>query len=302
MIEFESIINIPTPIIELKSELFFQKKVKVYVKRDDLTHPWLSGNKFRKLKYNILEAKNKSINTIISFGGAYSNHIYALAGAGKLFGFKTIGIIRGQELTKNSSPTLQFASEMGMELRFVDRESYRNKDSIVLDIHKEAIFIPEGGSNSLALQGVSEMVDEIIDTIDPDYICAAVGTGGTIAGIASNGNFKGQVVGIPVLKNADFLNDDIKTLLSYQPENLKLFGDYHYGGYAKSNSLLEDFIVNFEENFGFEIEQVYTAKLFCGVFDLIEKDYFQCNSTIVLIHTGGLQGRKKSLPKKDKLL
>ncbi len=191
---------------------------------------------------------------------------------------------------------------MGMELRFVDRESYRNKDSFLHKLNKEALLIPEGGSNSLALHGVSEMVDEIIDTIDPDYICAAVGTGGTIAGIVSNGNFKGQVIGIPVLKNADFLNEDIKNMLSHKPQNLELICDYHFGGYAKSNSSLEDFILNFEENFGFEIEQVYTAKLFCGVFDLIEKDYFQCNSTIVLIHTGGLRGRKKSLPKKDKLL
>lgn len=297
MIEFKSIINIPTPLEELKSEIFTKKKVRVFIKRDELTHPLLSGNKFRKLKYNLLEAKNNPNKTLVTFGGAYSNHIYSLAAAGKLFGFNTKAIIRGDELNENSSPTLKFAADSGMKLEFVSRDLYRNKQGLIDKLEEDYFLVPEGGSNTLALLGVSEMVQEILSELNPDYICAAMGTGGTIAGILSNYNYQGKTIGIPVLKNGSFLRQEVAELLKSEPKNFEMFLDYHFGGYGKSNNVLERFIDDFEFNYQISIEHVYTAKLLYAIFDLINSNYFKEDSVIVIIHTGGLQGKKNKLTK-----
>jgi 1-aminocyclopropane-1-carboxylate deaminase len=289
MLEFESLINIPTPLIEILDDLFVENDVKVFVKRDDLTHEHVSGNKFRKLKYNLLEAKNMGFKKILTFGGAFSNHIAAVAETGFLFGFDTLGLIRGHELNAESSPTLKFATQKGMKFAFVSREAYRNKADLTSAFSDEYFVIPEGGSNYLALKGVAELLDE---QPFPDYVCTAVGTGGTMAGLLSNVKYEGEVLGFAVLKNGDFLKDEVSVFLEKDfPENAELETRFHFGGYAKYNDELLNFIKTFEFKHGFLMDQVYTGKMFFGVYQMIKEGYFKKGTRIMLLHTGGLQGR-----------
>jgi len=285
---------------------------KVFIKRDDLLHNLISGNKWRKLKYNLIEASEQGYKTLLTFGGAYSNHIYAVAAAGKIFGFKTIGIIRGEKhLPLN--PTLDFAKQQNMEIHYLDRTTYRNRNNE--DFQKEVAtqfdnpyVIPEGGSNSLALKGVAELVGEI--DINFDYICSAVGSGSTLAGIICGlgGNYK--VLGFPAIKNAEYLNDIISSFIKiYNPaaagqifDNWKLVYDYHFGGFAKINYELVSFILEFEKINNIELDSIYTGKMLYGIYDLIKKDYFSQDETVIAIHTGGLQGKAGMQPKIDKVL
>lgn len=291
MLDFESLIHIPTPLVQLHEDLFVQKQVQVYVKRDDLTHSFISGNKFRKLKYNLLEAERVGTRKLLTFGGAYSNHLSAFAFACKAFGFEGKVIVRGDELTENSSPTLEFAASHGVELVFVTRNSYRNKEEIMSKYSDEYFVIPEGGSNSLALKGVGEVIDEIGDF---DYLITACGTGGTMAGLIQRTG--ADVIGVSALKGGDFLKDDISNLLeSPFPDNATIFTEYHFGGYAKYTNELLDFIHNFESKHSILLEQVYTGKAFFAFYDLLNNNYFRHDSKIVLLHTGGLQGRTKEL-------
>jgi 1-aminocyclopropane-1-carboxylate deaminase len=293
MLEFESLINIPTPLIEILDDLFVENDVKVFVKRDDLTHEHVSGNKFRKLKYNLLEAKNMGFKKILTFGGAFSNHIVAVAEAGFLFGFDTLGLIRGDELNAESSPTLKFATQKGMKFEFVSREAYRNKADLTSVFSNEYFVIPEGGSNYLALKGVAELLEE---QLYPDYICTAVGTGGTMAGLLSNVKYEGEVLGFTVLKNGDFLKDEVSFFLEKDfPENAELETRFHFGGYAKYNDELLSFIKTFESKHDFLLDQVYTGKMFFGVYQKIKEGFFKKGTRIVLLHTGGLQGRLSGL-------
>ncbi|MCP9767680.1 1-aminocyclopropane-1-carboxylate deaminase/D-cysteine desulfhydrase [Lacihabitans sp. LS3-19] len=291
MLEFERIINIPTPIVQIFDDLFEEKQVEVFVKRDDLTHEHISGNKFRKLKYNLLFAKNKGFKKLATFGGAYSNHIAAFAEACALFGFEGLGIIRGDELNENSSPTLKRATERGMKFTFVSRTAYRDKDKIAESLPKDYFIIPEGGTNTLALPGVGELINEL-NSQQFDYICTAVGTGGTMAGLLSNHDFKGKIIGVAVLKNGDFLRNDISGFLNKDfPENVMLETEYHFGGYGKHNAELLDFIKTFEAKHQIPLDQVYTGKMFYSILEKIKKGDFEKGSRILLIHTGGLQGK-----------
>jgi 1-aminocyclopropane-1-carboxylate deaminase len=290
------------PLQELRDPRIKGYGVQVLVKRDDLIHPQISGNKWRKLKYNLVQASKLGKNTLLTFGGAYSNHILATAAAGKLMGVHTIGIIRGEEhLPLNS--TLAFASQAGMDLHYIDRESYRNKrnNDFIEKLHQQFgdfYLVPEGGSNAYAVQGCAEIVAEI-DTAY-DYICCACGTGGTIAGIIAGLEGNKRVLGFPALKGAVFLYDDIRELLqeyaelSTKPEvlnydNWQLNLDYHFGGYAKTSPELLAFVEEFEQVNGFAIEPIYTGKMFFGLYDLIKKGYFRRGDTVVAIHTGGLR-------------
>jgi 1-aminocyclopropane-1-carboxylate deaminase len=286
--------------IHQKIDLPFNNNIALYLKREDLLHNSISGNKFRKLKYNLLAAQAQQQHTLLTFGGAYSNHIAAVAAAGKQFGFNTIGIIRGEELADkiHDNKTLQKAQANGMQLHFISRSAYRDKQSLaIIESLKqqfgEFYLIPEGGSNSLAVQGCSEILSEQ-DKTDFDYICCAVGTGGTIAGIIQSAATNQKVLGFPALKGI-FLFDEIRQWL---PEPLKhssnwdLNLDYHCGGYAKITAELTDFVAWFYQHTGIEIEPIYTGKMLFGIFDLIKKDYFPANSQILAIHTGGLQGKQ----------
>ncbi|AWG23523.1 1-aminocyclopropane-1-carboxylate deaminase [Flavobacterium faecale] len=270
----------------------FPNNISVSIKRDDLIHPFVSGNKFRKLKYNLLQAKEENAKTLLTFGGAYSNHIAAVAFAGKEHGFKTIGVIRGEELASKieENPTLKFAQECGMQFEFVSRELYRLKDDpdFVTDLKQkwgEMYLIPEGGTNSLAIKGCEEILDES-DT-EFNYVCCAVGTGGTISGLINSTGDHQKILGFPALKG-DFLQNEISTFV--KNKNWELILDYHFGGYGKVIPELVDFINDFYLETKIPLDPIYTAKMVFGIIDLIEKNYFPENSKILLIHTGGLQG------------
>jgi 1-aminocyclopropane-1-carboxylate deaminase len=266
--------------------------ISLEIKREDLLHPFISGNKFRKLKYNLLQAKAENQETVLTFGGAYSNHIAAVAYAGKEQGFKTIGVIRGDELGDKiaENTTLQFAQECGMQFDFVTREAYRLKtepDFIANLKQKFGSFylVPEGGTNEYAIKGCEEILTE--EDAKFDYVCCAVGTGGTISGIINSALPHQKVLGFPALKG-DFLKDEIRKFAS--KENWELITDYHFGGYGKVNEELIQFINRFYEQTGIPLDPIYTGKMVFGVIDLIQKNYFPNNSKILLIHTGGLQG------------
>ena len=268
--------------------------ISLEIKREDLLHPFISGNKFRKMKYNLLQAKAENQNTLLTFGGAYSNHIAAVAYTGKEQGLKTIGIIRGDELGDKieENPTLKFAQECGMQFEFVTREAYRHKtepDFIANLQQKFGSFylVPEGGTNEYAIKGCEEILTE--EDIKFDYVCCAVGTGGTISGIINSALPNQKLLGFPALKG-DFLKDEICKFAT--SKNWELVTDYHFGGYGKVNEELIQFINQFYRQTQVPLDPVYTGKMFFGVIDLIQKNYFPDNSKILLIHTGGLQGIK----------
>jgi 1-aminocyclopropane-1-carboxylate deaminase/D-cysteine desulfhydrase-like pyridoxal-dependent ACC family enzyme len=281
---------------QLHSPLFEEQDITLWVKREDLLHPAISGNKWRKLRYNLEEAKRLEKDTLLTFGGAYSNHIAAVAAAGQEFRFKTIGMIRGEEhLPLN--PTLRFATAAGMELHYVSREDYRHKQEpdflsqLSLQFNQPYI-IPEGGTNVLAVKGCTEIVSDI--SIDYDYICCPCGTGGTIAGIIAGLEGERQVLGFPALKGGEFLEQEITRLLKAyngrQYANWHLITEYHFGGYARVKPELLAFIRDFQEQHQLPLEPIYTGKMFYGLLDLIRKGHFPRGSRIIVLHTGGLQG------------
>lgn len=282
--------------------------VNVFIKREDLLHSTISGNKWRKLKYNLIQAHNDGYQKLLTFGGAYSNHIHATASACKMFGFKTIGIIRGEEHLPHN-PTLKFAKECGMQIHYVNRSEYRRKreEDFISDLRKQFghfYLLPEGGTNQLAIKGCIEIINDI--KIDYDYICSACGTGGTLSGIICGLAGKKKVIGIPVLKGAGFLNKEItKYINEYSQKeftNWELKLDYHCGGYAKINKDLIEFILEFEKINNIQLDPVYTGKLLFGIQLMIKNGEIPDNSTILAIHTGGLQGRAGMENKINKLL
>ena len=273
-------------------QIQFPNSISVTIKRDDLLHPVVSGNKFRKLKYNLLQAKCENKKTLLTFGGAFSNHIAAVAYAAQENGFQSIGIIRGDELRDEieNNPTLQFAQECGMQFEFVSREVYRLKKetSFLTSIQKhfgDFYLVPEGGTNPQAVKGCEEILTP--EDSKFDYICCAVGTGGTISGIINSTLPHQKVMGFPALKG-DFLQDEIRIFV--KNENWELNTKYHFGGYGKVNEELIHFINQFYQDTKIPLDPVYTGKMVYGVFDLIQKNYFPAHSNILLIHTGGLQG------------
>lgn len=266
--------------------------ISLFIKREDQLHPYISGNKFRKLKYNLAQAKKENKVTLLTFGGAFSNHILAVASAGKEYGFKTIGIIRGEELKDKiaDNPTLKKAQDFGMVFDFVTREIYSDKSNPKFIQQLTTQFgdfylIPEGGTNDLAVKGCEEILNSADEEFD--YICCAVGTGGTISGIINCSKSSQQVLGFPALKG-DFLREDIRKFVANS--NWELITDYHFGGYAKVTEELILFINKFYQKYKIPLDPIYTGKMMFGILDLIEKKYFPINSKILVIHTGGLQG------------
>jgi 1-aminocyclopropane-1-carboxylate deaminase len=281
--------------------------VNLYLKRDDLLHSEVSGNKWRKLKYNLQEATNQQQERLLTFGGAYSNHIYATAAAGRMFGFETIGVIRGEE-NLPLNPTLQFARDCGMQLHYVDRTTYANKYQwefleSLSDQFGSYYLLPEGGSNSFAVKGCAEIIPEI--DFNFDYICCACGTGGTLAGLAASLSIGKKAIGFSSLKGGEFLEREVKQVLkayrhAFDLEaqrliNYQIITDYHFGGYAKTSAELIQFIQRFERHHGILLDQVYTGKMMAGIYDMIQQGRFEPGSTIVALHTGGLQGRSAEL-------
>jgi 1-aminocyclopropane-1-carboxylate deaminase len=272
----------------------FPNEISLFIKREDLIHPFVSGNKFRKLKYNLLQAKEERKTKLLTFGGAFSNHIAAVAFAGKENSFETIGIIRGDELDSqiNNNPTLKFAQDCGMKFQFVTREEYKNKtsDLFIENLNKfygDFYLIPEGGCNSLAVKGCEEIITN--EDSQFSHICCSIGTGGTISGIINSAHSHQKIIGFPSLKG-DFLSEDIRKFAV--KSNWKLQTDYHFGGYGKINEELIRFINDFYLQTSIPLDPIYTGKMMFGIIDLINKDYFPKGSKIVAIHTGGLQGIK----------
>ncbi len=275
------------PIIEIP----LKKSVKLFMKREDLIHLEISGNKYWKLFHNVNNYLTENIQNplLISFGGAYSNHIAALSALGKINNINTLGIIRGNELeyTWRDNPTLKFAFENGMQFRFVTREEYRDKEFLSEQLQNEfsnALIIPEGGSNPLAIEGVKNMLNS--DTQEFDYLCSAVGTGGTVAGISKFAESDQKVIGFKVV-NDDSLQSKISELSG--KDNFELIDAYD-GGYGKISDNNIRFINKFSIEYGVQLEPVYTGKMMMKLLELIEEGYFPENSKILAFHTGGLQG------------
>ncbi len=281
------------PIQELKSALLSVNNVQLFILRDDLLHSEVSGNKWRKLKYNIESAKALKSDAIVTFGGAFSNHIAATAAAGRIFNIKTHGVIRGEEI-KVLNPTLQKAQADGMTFSFVARSDYQNKELMVgfddiLNQFEAPFIIPEGGGNSNGVKGCSEIIP---NDFNFDLCVLACGTGGTMAGVVSALKTGQSVLGFPVLKNASFLFDDIRAFLKPFDSLLGSWSlnlDYHVGGYAKKNNDLIQFIKLFYRKHNLKLDPIYTGKAMFGLLDLIKKGKFK-NQKILFIHTGGLQG------------
>lgn len=266
--------------------------IELYIKREDVLHDEISGNKFRKLKYNLDEAKRQGKSRLLTFGGAYSNHIAAVAAAGRDYGFETIGVIRGDELALKyqENPTLKKAMQDGMQFCFATRTQYRDKMNVVFLEKLQQQFgdfyvIPEGGTNQLAVKGCEEILTEEDQVFD--FICCAVGTGGTISGIINSLQSHQKALGFPALKGG-FLFDDIRPYVKNQQWDLIL--DYHFGGYAKVSDELRLFIKEFNQKYLITLEPIYTGKMVFGILDLISQGKFPEKSKILIIHTGGLQG------------
>lgn len=272
--------------------VFKKKQVTLALKREDLLHPNISGNKYRKLKYNLLEAKKGNYETILSFGGAFSNHIAATAFAASEKGFKSIGVIRGDELerTWRLNPTLQRAHEDGMVFKFVTRETYRRKGeaSLLTDLKNEFgdfYLIPEGGTNELAIKGCEEILTH--EDGQFNFICTAVGTGGTISGLINSSLVHQEVLGFSALKG-DFIKTDIQKMSKNQ--RWQLIGDYHFGGYGKITEELVAFINDFKQGTQIPLDPIYTGKMLFGLMDMVKHDIFVPGTKILAVHTGGLQG------------
>jgi 1-aminocyclopropane-1-carboxylate deaminase len=286
-----------------------------------MTHT-ISGNKFRKMKYNLFFMEKNNIKRLLTFGGAFSNHIHATAAAGRLFDIETVGVIRGEE-APHLSPTLRFAMDCGMTLHFVNRADYREKEVLMNSLKAQFgdfYYLPEGGTNDLALRGTAEIVGEIetqLDGVSPDFICVPCGTGGTIAGIISSASPATHVLGFSALKG-DFLQQEVTNLLNMPKnavmslrgieategslsaiseetkmknnQNWSINTDFHFGGYARWTPELINFINNFKEKHGIALDPIYTGKMIFGLYKLIESGAIPPNSTVVAVHTGGLQG------------
>jgi len=290
----ERVLSFPlkaAPLLKVNDPLLEQKRITLYIKREDLIHPYIFGNKWYKLKYNLIEAWRQKKRTLLTFGGAYSNHIYATAAAGSIFGFRTIGIIRGEEhLPLN--PVLKFAGNKKMMINYVSRSDYRMKaePEFVDKLHKvygDFYLLPEGGTNYFAIKGCSEIPSTI--NINYDYISTAVGTGGTIAGLTAGIKPRIKVLGFPVLKGAQFLEKEIKRLSApfdiIESQNYQMFYDYHFGGFGKSNNDLMIFLEEFCKTYNFRPDRIYFGKMLYGLFDLVRKDYFPEDRTIIALNS-----------------
>lgn len=281
----------PLVVTELNDPLFIEKKIRIDILRLDLIHPQISGNKWFKLKYNIQKAVNQNASSILSFGGAYSNHLHALAYAGKLFKIKTQGIIRGEEI---NNETLDDCKKWGMDLHFISRSEYRNRyeDEFIASIQKKfpnALIVPEGGNNEFGLRGAMEILQGV-DLNKYSHLCCAIGTGTTFSGIVESSLPSQKVLGFVAIKNGEYLEEEIKK--NTKNKNWKLMYQYHYGGFAKTTPELVSFIHDFNNIHQIELDYVYTGKMMKAIFDMAYENYFTQGSSLLVIHTGGLQGNR----------
>jgi 1-aminocyclopropane-1-carboxylate deaminase len=284
----------PSILTKIDDPLLDRYKIELWIKRDDLLHPIISGNKWRKLKFILDHALSSGADTIISMGGVYSNHLHALAYTGMVLGIKTLGIIRGEQ-PEALTPALCDMQNWGMELSFVSRSDYKQLRQYqgchdLPGLKPQQYWLPEGGAQALALKGVAELVNEI--NVAYDMLCASCGTGTTLAGIIDAVPEQVSVMGFAALKNAGFLQTDVEALLPRPCANWQINHNYHFGGFAKTSPELMAFIAGFEYKTGILLEPVYTGKMMYALYDLIAKHTFQPGQRIIAVHTGGLQGRR----------
>jgi len=274
--------------IQLHNPIFQTRGVRLHVLPLYLNDPVISGNKPYKLKYNLLDAKKQDQHTILTFGGAFSNHIHATAAACKQAGFKSIGLIRGEQTLPLNS-TLSFAKKCGMQIEYLDRETYRKKTSaeFIKKLHQqfgEFYLVPEGASNALGVKGCSEILNDV-NSNNFNYICCPWGTGATLQGIGLSLQSNQKALGFSVLKGVSQLQPGLQN----ESANFQIIGDYHFGGYAKSSPELIRFTEEFEKTTTIPLDPVYTSKMFYGIYDLIQKGFFSPGTRILAIHTGGLK-------------
>ena len=266
--------------------------LQIFLKREDKIHNIISGNKYRKLKFNLIKAKELGFKGLLTFGGAYSNHIPAVAYAAKKNGFKSLGFIRGEEIVNNylENPTLKYSHDLGMKFNFLSRSNYKLKTNeyYLTKLKKEFkdyYFIPEGGTNALGVLGCQEILND--NDKEFDYICCSVGTGGTICGLINSSNENQKIIGFSSINKNYLLNDITKFVTN---ENWMVVDDFSFGGYGKVNEELIEFMNNFRLKYGILLDPIYTSKLVYGVLNLITNNFFKPNSKILMIHTGGHQG------------
>ena len=283
-------LEIFSPVHQIRNDLFDKHDLEVFVKRDDLIHPIISGNKWRKLKYLLRKAQRENKNHLVTFGGAYSNHLLATAAAAAKFGFRSTGIVRGEAVNND---TLFLCRLHGMNLIFTGRESYRDKPALFqkhFGNNPDAFFIDEGGASAEGAKGCSELIDELTETYD--HIFCACGTGTTAAGVINgiqNKHLSTQFHAVPVFKNGGFIKDEIDKFL-ITPVNYPIHTDYHFGGYGKTDDGLIEFIKQFVAATGILIEPIYTGKMFYALYHLAAANYFKPGSRILAIHSGGIWG------------
>ena len=285
-------LRLPSPVTEFRDDRLDRAGIRLYLKRDDLISTEITGNKWRKLHHNLAAARSLGHDTLLTFGGAYSSHIRAVATAGHYFGFATIGVIRGEEhLPLNAS--LSHAVERGMRLTYLDRTSYRRKSDPDVVSGLEARFgrfylLPEGGSNALAVRGCAEIPGEIAASFD--VICCPCGTGGTLAGIAAGLKPGQRAIGFSVLKGGRFLDPEVEALqrsaVGAWTQNWSVDYDFHFGGYARRTAVLTDFIADFEQRHDLTLDWVYVAKMMFGVMTLAGNKEFEPGTSLVAVITG----------------
>jgi 1-aminocyclopropane-1-carboxylate deaminase len=286
-------INENSPIKQIHCNLLKQKNISLQIKRDDLLHPLISGNKWRKLKYNLTRMQQLKKTELLTFGGAFSNHVHACAAAGQYFNIKTHAIIRGPHLDSNN-PTLQFAKQCGMQLHAVTRLEYkqRNQADYLAELQTRfpnAYIVPEGGSNQFAIEGCKELAQSLPEH---HYLICPTGSGGTLAGLIEGSSLNTTVIGIAVLKQADYLRDEIKALSPRAAlnNNWQLLTEFHDGGYGRFSPALWQFCQQMSAQQQLPLEPIYSGKMMFALWQLITQDYFAPGSKIIAIHTGGLQG------------
>ncbi|POG23628.1 1-aminocyclopropane-1-carboxylate deaminase [Aeromonas bestiarum] len=284
--------RLPSPLQAISHPLLTEHGVMLWCKRDDLIHPTISGNKWRKLKYQLQHARTQGIKHLISFGGAYSNHIHALAAAGCQSGLNTTGIIRGEPEAASNS-TLSAAKGWGMDLIFVDRQSYRRRQDpewLAQFAAPDTLIVPEGGSSPLALPGVAELVDEV--PFSPDLWVLPCASGGTLAGLIAGKRDQERILAIAVLKGASFIADEVCRLhpAAATTPGWQVALDHHDGGYAKFSPALWQWVQAFSAQTGLPLEPIYSGKAMWGLFRELAAGHIPRGSKIVFIHTGGMQG------------
>jgi len=296
--------HIPLPLQRVLIQEFDEKNIELYVKRDDLIHPEVSGNKWRKLKFNIEQARFKGKDKIITFGGAHSNHIAATAKASEIYGLKSIGIIRGEDADFDNY-TLSFARSCGMKLIAVSRSEYRNADSwdykeLLKTKYHNFYLIPQGGANYYGVNGCIEIVNEIEAEINPHAIYVPCGTATTLSGMILGNKAQRKIFGVSALKGGEFLLNDVrknlmevysdKETVEYALDQVSLLTDYHFGGFAKVKEGLIEFMRNFYRQSEIKLDPIYTAKAAYAMLDKVRNKHNKEPEKWVLIHTGGLQG------------